>query len=127
MNKMKAVVMFFLFAAFVQNIPAQNEYLKSDVLLVKFETRTGENGYYYSVTNLTQDTLKNVSISYKYFDIKTLSLFSAGKPIDYDTGNFITGNKLKYEKIAPFEVNYFFVPAMIKNVKVFFDKKGTTN
>jgi len=87
---MKAVVIFFLFVAFVQIIPAQNEYLKSDILLVKFETRTGENGFYYSVTNLTQDTLKNVSISYKYFDITTLSLFSAGKPIDYDTGNLIT-------------------------------------
>lgn len=94
-------------------------------IFIKFEGKVGNNidGYYYSVTNISQELVSKVSVEYQFYDINTLSIYNIRLPIDLLslTSEIKTKGTHKIPKLEPNEVNYLILPSLLKDIKVLYD------
>ena len=98
----------------VDNLANYNRY----PIYIRYETMIGKGTYYYSVTNISKDTLEDITIGYELMDFTNAGMFSIPTNILNEKIIVHKEQTMRIKKMDPGDVNYFFFQMPLEKIRI---------
>jgi hypothetical protein len=98
----------------VDNLTNYNRY----PIYFRYETMIGKGTYYYSITNISKDTLNDITIGYELVDFTNAGMFDIPTNILNGKSLLHKEQTMRIKKMDPGDVNYFFFQMPLEKISI---------